>query len=194
MKKADLITILRSPQTVFTFKDIVLLTREQNPLFLKQRLHYYVRQGDLYHIRRGIYAKDKEYDRFELATKIYTPSYVSMETVLSREGVIFQYDSRIASASYLTREISCDGATYMFRRIKRSILVNSHGIVDKGTHHVATKERAFMDMVYIFKNYHFDNVSGINWDECFALAPIYENKAMRKHLDSYYRDAQQDNP
>lgn len=193
MEKTNLIAILRSPQTVFTFKDIILLTRERNPLLLKQRLHYYVKQSDLLRIRRGIYAKDKNYDRFELATKIYTPSYISMETVLSREGVIFQYDSRIVSASYLTREISCDGATYMFRKIKRSILVNQQSVLNKENYFIAAKERAFMDMIYIFKKYHFDNLSGINWDACFALAPIYENKAMRKYLDSYYKDAQSSN-
>jgi len=45
--------------------------------------------------RRGIYAKDKNYDRLELANRIYTPSYISLETVLSREGIVFLLASGI---------------------------------------------------------------------------------------------------
>lgn len=74
MEKADILNILRSQATVFTFKDILLATSEPKPLLLKRRSHYYVKNGELYHIRRGLYAKDKNYNRLELATKIFTPS------------------------------------------------------------------------------------------------------------------------
>jgi hypothetical protein len=38
---------------------------------------------------RGIYAKDKDYDKVELAGRIFTPGYVSFETVLVRSGINF---------------------------------------------------------------------------------------------------------
>jgi len=41
-------------------------------------------------LRRGLYAKDNSYDKNELATKIYIPSYISFETVLRNAGAIFQ--------------------------------------------------------------------------------------------------------
>ena len=34
------------------------------------RLHYYVSQGDLYRIRKGLYSKNENYNRLELATPI----------------------------------------------------------------------------------------------------------------------------
>jgi predicted transcriptional regulator of viral defense system len=188
MEKADILTILRSKASVFTFKDIVLATSEAKPLLLKRRLSYYLKKGELYHIRRGLYAKDKNYDRLELATKIFTPSYVSFETILRQEGIIFQYYSTIFVASYQTKEIVCDGQVYSFKKIKDTILMNNAGIENRGAYSVASKERAFLDMLYLNKNYYFDNLAPLNFDKVFALLPIYNNQRMAKKIDLYFKE------
>ena len=41
----------------------------------------------------------------ELACTLYTPSYISLEYVLQKAGVVFQYDERITAVSYLRRSI-----------------------------------------------------------------------------------------
>lgn len=188
MKKGDHIsTILRSNQTVFSYKDILMLWGEQNTPSAKVRINYYVKKGDLYHIRRGFYAKDQSYDKFELAAKIFTPSYVTLETVLAKEGVIFQFYGQIFAASYLTREIDVDGRTYSYKKIKTEILTNPAGIEQKGNYPLATKERAFLDVVYLYKNYHFDNLSGLDWNKVFDLLPIYNNERMKKAVQRYYK-------
>jgi hypothetical protein len=189
MEKNYILRILRSDNTVFTFKDIALIWGETNTDLAKKRIYRYVKAGKLYAIRRGIYAKDKNYDRFELATKIFTPSYISMETVLAKEGVIFQHHSQIFAASYLTRGIVADGQKYVFRKIKDSVLVNPLGIERKGNYSIATKERAFLDMLYLSKEYHFDNLTLIDWDKCFEMLAMYDNKTMAKRLNSYYKNA-----
>jgi len=186
MEKASILSILRGGNTVFTFKDILLASGETNVLLLKRRINYYVKNKELYPIRRGIYAKDKNYNRLELANKIYTPAYISFETVLAREGVVFQKYDQIFVASYLTREISCDGQAYGFRRVKDAVLLNTSGIENKENYYIASKERALLDTIYLNKSYHFDNLSSISWDECFKLLPIYDNKAMAGRLKSYY--------
>lgn len=186
MEKTDLLNILRSKATVFTLKDILLASKEANPTLLKRRLSYYVNVGGLYHIRRGFYAKDKNYDKLELATKIFTPSYVSFETVLRQEGIIFQYYSTIFVASYQTKEIVCDGQTYSFKKIKDTILLNSAGIENKGNYSIASKERAFLDMLYLNKDYHFDNLAPLNFDKVLALLPIYNNQRMAKKVRQYF--------
>lgn len=184
MTSNSLSQLLRASQTVFTFREIALLWRETDFNAAKSRVNYYVRKAELYPLRRGIYAKDRQYDRLELATKIFTPAYVSLETVLQQEGVIFQSDRRIHVASYLTREIECDGSTFIFRKLRDSILVNPSGVEQKQFASVS-KERAFMDALYLYKDYHFDNLSGIDWDVCFALLPVYGQKSMEKRLKSY---------
>ncbi|NPV76448.1 MAG: hypothetical protein HPY59_08725 [Anaerolineae bacterium] len=60
-----------------------------------KRVKYYAKTGELYPIRRGIYARDQNYDRLELAMKAFTPAYASFKTELGGAGVRFQYYSQI---------------------------------------------------------------------------------------------------
>ncbi len=183
MKKGEYISaILRSKKTVFTFKDIVLLWGDAGIDAARVRVNYYVKSGQLYRIRKGIYAKDKNYDKLELAARIFTPAYVSFETVLAQAGINFQYYNQIFVASYLTRDVVCDGQKYSFRKIKDVVLVNHDGIDIKDERSIATKERAFLDMIYIHKDYYFDNLSVLNWDKILAMLPMYNNKRMAEKV------------
>ena len=187
MKKGDYITtILRSKKTVFSFKDIVLLWGDANIHAARVRINYYIKNNDLYRIRQGLYAKDKNYDKDELATRIFTPSYISFETVLGREGVTFQYYSQIFVASYLTRELTIDDQIYFFRKIKNTVLTNKAGVEDRGEYLMASKERAFLDVIYITKDYHFDNLSSLDWEKVFEILPIYNNKRMTRKVKEFY--------
>jgi len=185
-KKGEYLGILlRSPKTIFSTKDAALLWEEEKENIVSARLNKYVRAGKLAKVHRGLYAKDKNYDKLELATRIYTPSYISFETVLAKAGVIFQFYSRIFVASYLTREITIDGQIYSYRKIKDSILTNRTGIEAKDNYYIALPERAFLDIVYLNKDYHFDNLSPLNWDRVFEILPIYKNKSMEKRVKKY---------
>jgi len=189
MKKGDYISaILRSKKTVFSFKDIALLWRDGSSA-ARVRINYYIKNNDLRHIRRGLYAKDEHYDRFELATRIFTPAYVSFETVLAQKGVTFQYYSQIFSASYLTREITIDNQIYSFRKIKDSVLTSVSGLEDKGEYLQAGKERAFLDALYSYSDYYFDNLT-VDWNKVFEILPIYDNKNMEKKVKKLYDEQQ----
>lgn len=189
MENSGLSTILRSKNTVFTFKDVVLLWREDDSNLAKRRVNYYVKAGKLHSIRRGIYAKDKNYNRLELATKIYTPSYISFETVLRKEGVIFQHYDTVFVASYVSREIVADGQTYSYKKLKDIILANPAGVIKREGFMEASKERAFMDALHLYKDYYFDNLGSINWSRCFDLLSVYGNKELEKKLNSYHKNA-----
>ncbi len=179
-KKSLLHELLRSEKTVFSFKEQVLLWGDEDLQNLRSKLSYYVKKGYLYPIRRGIYGKDKNYDRYEVATKIFTPAYISFETVLRNAGMIFQYYTSIYVASYRTETINCDGQEYFFRTIKPTILTNILGVKIQNTYSIATPERAFLDMLYINKNYYFDNLGPLDWDKVYEILPIYRNKRMEK--------------
>lgn len=179
--------LLRSKNSVFSTKDVALLWRESKTSTIQVRLNYYVKTGKLIRVRRGIYAKDKNYDKYEFATKIFRPSYVSFETVLGSAGINFQYYGNIFVASYLKREIKCDKQTYSFIKIKDSILSNPKGVDQTGEYAIAEKERAFLDTVYRSKDYHFDNLSPLDWDKVFEMLPIYNNKKMVKTVQKYYK-------
>jgi predicted transcriptional regulator of viral defense system len=191
MKKGNYLTsILRSRKTVFSTKDIALLWNEPNTLATRVRLNYYVKNGDLYRIRKGMYAKSRDYNKLELATRIFTPSYVSFETVLAKEGLIFQYYDQIFIASYLNREIAVDQQTYSYRKIKTQVLINAVGVEELNETSVATKERAFLDILYVNADYQFDNIRSLNWEKVFEILPIYDNQRMAKKVNSLYKTVQ----
>lgn len=180
--------LLRSPKTIFSNKDVALLWNENDNLIVADRLKRYVRVGKLIRLRRGFYAKDKNYDPLELATRIYTPSYISFETILTRAGINFQKYDSIFVASYVTREIKVGGQNISYIRMKDYVLSNTTGVEQNGNVAMATKERAFLDRIYISKDYHFDNLSVLDWDKVFEILPIYNNKRMEKKVNAYFKE------
>lgn len=178
--------LLRSSKTIFSTKEVALLWGETKEKTVSGRLHKYAKSGKLIRVRRGFYAKDAHYNRFELATRIYTPAYVSFETVLTRSAINFQYYEMIFVASYLTREIQVDGRTISFIRMKDYILTNTAGIEHNEGYSVATPERAFLDRIYISKDYHFDNLDSLDWKKIFTLVPIYRTKWMERKVKKYF--------
>ncbi len=188
MKKGEYLKIiLKTDRTVFSVKDIAILWKDANTDAARVRLNYYVKRGYLYRIRRGLYAKDTNYNKMELATKISTPSYISFETVLIKEGLIFQFQDSITVASYLTREIIIDNKRYLLKRIKKQVLVNNIGIEITDTISIASKERAFLDTLYINGDYHFDNIRSLDWVKVNLILPIYNNKRLEKLVSKLHK-------
>ena len=186
MAKDYLLDLLKSHKTVFTFKDVILLWAKTDINFVKKKINRYVQAGKLRAIRRGIYVKDNNYNKYELATKIYIPSYISLETVLGAAGITFQSYSQIFAISYATKEIICDEQKYTYHKIKDEILTNSLGIESRENYSIASPERAFLDIIYLNRDYHFDNLSSLNWEKVEKILAIYGgNKRMAKMVEQY---------
>lgn len=148
-------------------------------------MKYAVNKNKILRLRKGIYAKTN-FDPLELGNKIYTPSYISLETVLKKEGIIFQETSEITLISYISRKIKVNNLTFSYRKIKDDILTNKEGIIQINNYFIASKERAFLDALFLFKNYHFDNLNPLNFEKIFELKKIYNSKALEKRVNEYY--------
>ena len=181
MLKDFILEIYKKPQTIFTFKEISLLFPQLSYKNLKNKVSYFVRVGKLKRIRKGIYAKEN-FNSLELANKIYTPSYISFETVLEPEGIIFQKYQTIFAASYLSRRIKVGDQEIFYRKVKDEILLNSLGIEEKNFYFIASKERAFLDAVFLYKDYYFDNLRPLNWEAVEEMKKIYSNKLQIKKV------------
>jgi hypothetical protein len=181
-----MVSLYQAKNSVFTANEIGLLWGWDNLDQLKSSLKYYVDKGNLIRLRRGIYAKP-DYDIREVAVKIYTPSYVSFETALLEEGVIFQFYETVFVASYLGREVVLkNGQKIQYQKMKNAVLLNMEGINKKNGYAISGKERAFLDTIYRSPGYYFDNLRGIDWEKCFSLVKIYQNKKLEERLKSYY--------
>lgn len=177
--------LYQSQKTILTNKDLALIWQETSPDNLKAKIAYYVKQGVLIRLTRGVFAKNKNYNPKELATSIYSPSYISFETVLREAGIIFQHYNTIFVAGPWPKTIAIDKTTITFRKLKDTVLYSSAGVENKENYSIASPERAFLDTIYLFPKYYFDNLQSINWEKCFDLVKIYSNQQLIKRLKKY---------
>lgn len=182
VNKDIVFAIYNDAKTVYRLNDIAMLLGETNFQSLSKRLNYLVHVGKLLNLRKGIYAKSG-YNKEELAGRIFIPSYISLEYVLQKAAVVFQYNSQISSVSYLTRSVEIDETNIVFRKIKANIITNTMGIIRNHNYvNIATPERAFLDVLYLNGNCYFDNLKPLNKDLINKLLTIYQSKVLTQRV------------
>ncbi|MCK9302652.1 MAG: hypothetical protein PHU62_09905 [Bacteroidales bacterium] len=178
-RKEDLlIALFNSSRRVFTMADLALLSDETNYQSLSNRIHKIVKTGKLQSPRKGIYTKT-DYQPEELACRLYTPSYISLEYVLQRAGVVFQYDTTITAVSYVSRNLTIDNYNISYRKIKNEWLATLDGIIitDDGLS-IATPERAFLDLLYLNGDTYFDNLNKLDKTLISNLLTAFRSKKL----------------
>lgn len=188
----ELLSLHKSWKTVFSTDDLSSFFWVEYSK-IKHKISYYAKTGDLTRIYHGIYVLDRDYNPLELAGKILRPSYISLDTVLRQEGIIFQYSEEIKVISYKTTKLKIDGHSIDFHFLKKRVRNNSEWIIHTGHISIATKERAFLDTIYLYKDIHFDNLRPLDWQKCFELVEIYDSPILKKRLYSYYNEYAQHN-
>lgn len=176
--------LYKLPQTVFSFKEISLLYPEISSNNLRSRLSYFIRTNKLLSLRRGIYAKPN-YSVYELGNKIFRPSYVSLQTILEKNGVIFQPHNAVFLVSYLSRKITVAGIHYVYCKVKPKIFLNPAGVYYENGVAFAAPERAFLDTIFLYKDYYVDNFDRLNIEKIKELLPVYGSKSLEKRLKKY---------
>ena len=181
-QKNILEVILNSSRSVFNIQSLRIMTECKNSQKLTQSLHYYVKEGKICNPRRGIYTK-ATYNEQEMACSLFRPAYISLEYVLQRAGVVFQYDDAITCVSYLNRIVEIDDKTYLFRIINPELWIGMEGIRQDDNILIATPERAFLDMVYLSAgNCYFDNLHPLNKTKVKQLLPLYQSKVLTERV------------
>jgi hypothetical protein len=188
-KESNLVfAIYKDIRSVFRQSDIALLLGEVNAVSLNKKLNYFVHTGKLLNPRKGIYAK-MEFNQEELACRLFTPSYISLEYVLQKAGVIFQYSSAISSVSYLSREVCIGNTDLTFRKIKGEIMVDTIGIIRQPNGiNIATPERALLDMLYLNSSCHFDNLNSIDKEHVLKILPIYNSAKLKQRITKLFEE------
>lgn len=181
-QKNVLEVILNSSRSVFNIQSLRMMTECKNSQKLTQSLHYYVKEGKIRNPRRGIYTKST-YEEKEMACSLFRPAYISLEYVLQRSGIVFQYDDAVTCVSYLNRIVEIDDKTFMFRIINPELWIGMEGIEQHDNIMIATAERAFLDMVYLSAgNCYFDNLHPLNKTKVKQLLPLYQSKVLTERV------------
>ena len=182
LQKNVLEVILSSPRTVFNVQSLRMLTECEDSQKLTKSLHYYVKEGKIRNPRRGIYTK-ATFDEKEMACSLFRPAYVSLEYVLQRSGIAFQYDDTVTCVSYLSRIVEIDDKAYQFRIINPELWIGMDGIEQQDNILIATPERAFLDMIYLSAgNCYFDNLHPLNKIKVKQLLPLYQSKVLTERV------------
>lgn len=182
LQKNVLEVILSSPRTVFNVQSLRMLTECEDSQKLTKSLHYYVKEGKIHNPRRGIYTK-ATFDEKEMACSLFRPAYVSLEYVLQRSGIVFQYDDTVTCVSYLNRIVEIGDKAYQFRIINPELWIGMDGIEQQDNILIASPERAFLDMIYLSAgNCYFDNLHPLNKIKVKQLLPFYQSKVLTERV------------
>ena len=165
-RKNKLNILLKHPQNLFHTKDLALLWDIKNVNTLYTTIQRYVKNGTLIRIQKGFYSKKpfNQLDPIRLGMSfLHSFCYLSVESVLVKEGIIFQSIPYITLISNKSKKFKIGNYSYISRQMKDKFLFNDAGIVEKNNIKQATLERAIADITYYNPSYYFDASNLINW-------------------------------
>lgn len=139
------------PFTVFSLADI----RQADPAFHRRRLNEWQEKGYISKVIKGYYVfADKALDEkvlFEIANRIYAPSYVSFEMALAYYGLIPESVYGITSASTRkTSHFKTPIGAFIYRTIRPKLYFGFDFLKNnEKLFKLASPEKAFLDLFYI---------------------------------------------
>lgn len=137
--------------TVFSLNEI----RQVNPQFHRRRLNDWQGKGYIRKVIKGFYVfADRALDEralFEIANRIYKPSYVSLESALAHYQLIPESVFGVTSVSTRrTYSFSSELAEFRYRTV-RPRLFFGYDMAGDGAKHIkiARPEKAVLDFLYL---------------------------------------------
>jgi predicted transcriptional regulator of viral defense system len=180
MNNAQRLKILNSTgKTVFSLKNLQDLWGS-NPKTTKIIAKRMVDNKLISRIERGYFSLDEEFNIYELANLIISPSYVSLNSALFYHSVSFQARQTVTSVSLLNYERRAAGRVFKYYAMKDSLFFNLEGIHYKNNLAVASPERAILDCFYFNLLPNIDNTDKANLAQLKALSNFYPKTVQMK--------------
>jgi len=181
--------LLRDGRNVFNIDDLGLVWGQQKRSDTVQSARNYAKRGDLHRLRRGLYALDSsKARREEVASRAWTPSYITGETALALHGLIFPASNEVHSASPRAKRLAIGNTAFIYHQLKEAAFYNPLGIEQQSGYAVASLERAIADLVYIYGGrYYFERLDSVDWDKLGEIGHIYGTKTVVKRIESLRR-------
>ncbi|EKE20510.1 MAG: hypothetical protein ACD_7C00544G0001 [uncultured bacterium] len=152
-------------------------------------LKNWVNKGYLIMLRRGLYATSEIRDKIDglaFATKIYAPSYISMEMALNLYGIIPEAVFTVTSVTTRkTKEFNTPAGNFSYQKIKKEAFggfetKNQNGI----SFNLASPEKALVDFLYLNRNVlngDYEQFQGHRFNEDFK----FDAKKMRDFAEAF---------
>ncbi len=180
----NILKLMNLEKTVFTTADLMIAWGIENKKVLWVNISRALKKGYLRAVSRGIYhLSQRDVNIFELAGKINKNSYISFETVLAENGVIYQWYGEVMSATWgISKVIKNKYGKFKYYHLPENVILNRLGIINKGNYFMASPERAFCDKVYKNGLGYFDDLSGLDKNKLKEISKIYNNKRLENDI------------
>lgn len=180
---------------IFSVQDI----RKQFNGFDSRRLVEWQEKGYIIKLRRGYYSFEEvekgEAFRYYSANKIYSPSYISMESALSYYNLIPEgVFTTVSLSTRNTTSFSTPIGSFSYRNVKAPLffgyrLLNIHGHIIK----MAEPEKSVLDYLYLNKIDTPDMLEGIrlnesqlhellDFDKLHQYARVFHSKKLQQRI------------
>ena len=174
--------LMESKKTVFRAKDLQSLWQEnsRNTVVITKRM---AAKNLILKLAKGYYALNKEYNIYELANLIVSPSYLSFNSALFFWGVCFQVSDTAHSVALLNYQKEIGSKIYKYQAMKKELFFNMDGVDLKNNISVTSPERALLDTFYFGATANIDNWEKINKTYLNKLARNYPLSVQKKVKD-----------
>jgi hypothetical protein len=148
VKYNDLLKIIN--RAYFSRSDLL----SQGQKIFGYQLHLWVKKGYLLKLRNGIYAFVKDRERIkseEIASLLYQPSYLSLESAMAWYGFIPEIVyAHVSVTARINRTFTNVFGTFIYRHLKAELYWGYKEIkTDRGHYLLAEPEKALLDYIYL---------------------------------------------
>lgn len=197
MEYIKLLTALkRNNLYIFSLRDIENLFPDENLKTLKNNLTRWIRKGRFARLKRELYefiepGRQPVIPDLYIANKIYSPSYISLETALSIYSIIPDIAVQVTSVTTRqTRTFKNKYGAFFYRACKRRAFTGYRIMNYEGFKvFIADKEKALVDFIYYrlrsggiidLKEERFDKniLKKINWAKVNKYAKLFNGRAL----------------
>lgn len=189
--------IQASDKNVFSAQDLAVWWGYDDETRLYQLIQHYVRDKQIFTLSRGLYSLHDFTDEdlrsdvnllYAVANKLVPNSYVSLWTGLKRGGVLFQYSDEIYSVANRGVVRTVKGISFVYKKIKDTVLLNDLGIQNVVQSRVAGVERAITDTLYLYPKTGLESLGMAKKELLYRVARIYDKKVMKKNIEKLWKE------
>jgi predicted transcriptional regulator of viral defense system len=194
-------TLRRNKVSIFSLRDIRNVFPDANVATLKNNLTNWLKKGYIERLKRDLYAcvepiLESEIPDFYVANRLYTPSYVSLETALSLYNIIPEIAAQVTSVTTKpSREFKNRHGVFIYRSCRKRAFTGYRVVVYEGYKVlIADEEKALVDFLYFkqrqglsidFEEERFDAeiLKGIEWKKAEEYAELFNKVTINKLQD-----------
>jgi len=180
---------------LFSILDYQRILEVKNYSSARSNISRYLKLGLIQKARKGLYfLTDNPPHEFEIANKVYKPSYISFETVLSFYGIIPETIYEIISATpRTTRTFNVNEIQYSYKKIKKNCFNNYQAVKMKNILvFIAEPEKALVDYLYLVSlgkrnlSYERIDLSKIKKNKVIQYAKKFHKQTLMELVNNIY--------